>query len=231
MRSLRALIITGATVALALPANADEWWLTADRAGSDMPEGERQPSPIVDPMGDASNTFGAGPPLTDIDTVTVTFDPVAEQLFFSLTFHTPIAPLSAGRPESLVGLLEFDIDQSAATGLPPIQNTFSPPFTRLRTGVDVLVFLGDTTPALLDVFDVNLGLVGQVKATFGPMSVSGFIPFAWLRNDDGVVDFTTTIGTVPQPTDALEVVGFSVPEPGTITLLGLATMAVGRRRR
>ena len=170
-------------------------------------------------------------PLKQGDTVTVTFDPIGEELFFLLTFHTPIAPLSAGRPESLVGLLEFDIDQSAATGLPPTQNSFAPPFTRLNTGFDVVVLLGDTTPALLDVFDVNLGLVGQVKATFGPMSISGFIPFAWLRNDDGIVDFTTTIGTVAQPTDALGVVGFSVPEPGTLALLGLVTMAAGRRRR
>ena len=230
MRSVRALIITGAAVALALPANADQWWLTADRTGSG-PEGGRQPSPIVDPMGDASNTFGAGPPLTDLDTVTVTFDPVAEQLFFSLTFHTPIAPFSAGRPESLVGGLEFDIDQNAATGSLPFQNQYSPPFAALQTGVDVFVILVDERQGLFPVIDLNRGKVGEVKATFGPMSVSGFIPFAWLRNDDGIVDFTTTIGTVRQPTDALKVVGFSVPEPGTITLLGLATLAVGRRRR
>ena len=51
--------------------------------------GEQQPSPVVDGEGDVFDTFGSGPPLHDIDTVTANV--VGGNLEVSITFHTPIA--------------------------------------------------------------------------------------------------------------------------------------------
>ena len=64
---------------------------------------------LNDAMGDAQDTFGAGPPLLDIATISVTYD--ATTLYFGMTFFTPISPPSAMMPDSVIGLFEFDTDQ------------------------------------------------------------------------------------------------------------------------
>lgn len=232
MKPARTILALLVATMFAVSAVADEWWSSRAIVTSGSPDGESLPSPIVDPLGDATGVLGGPPPFLDIDTIDVTYDPLGRNLFFSMTFHTPIAPFSAGRPESLIGILEFDIDQNAATGQAPIQNQFSPPFASLRTGVDVIVILADERQALLEVIDLNRGTVGEVKAIFGPMSLAGSLPFEWIRNDDGIVDFTAAVGTLVQPTDAMDVVGYSVPEPSTLFLLVTAGLAfLGHRSR
>ena len=189
---------------------------------------------LVDAFGDAQDTFGFGPPLLDIDTMFMFYD--ASFLHFEMTFHTPISAPSFGQPDAVVGLLEFDTDQNAATGLLPIQNSFSPPFDFLIAGIDFFVglFTEIDHPGFVDVFDaVTFRIVDTVSITYGPMSFSGSIPLASLGGDDGILDFTTTIGTIPQPTDATDVVGKSklIPAPATLALLGLAGLTGARRRR
>ncbi len=188
---------------------------------------------LIDAFGDAQDVFGAGRPLLDIDTMFMLYD--ASFLHFEMTFHTPISAPSLGQPDGVVGFLEFDTDQNAATGLPPLQNFFSPPFEFLIAGLDFLVALGSEArhPGFVDVFDSNFILVDTVSITYGPMSFSGSIPLASLGGDDGILDFTTTIGTFDQPTDATDVVGKSklIPAPATLALLGLAGLTMGRRRR
>lgn len=214
------------------------WSVPAGGIASDMTSlGGSEPSPIIDAMGDAIDAFGAGPPLLDIDTVHVTFDNEGSELSFLMTFHTPISPPSSGAADSLVGFLEFDTDQNAFTGIDPLQNFFSPPFSPLGTGVDFLLDLSSDFlhPGFLDVIDTSFfGVVGTIPVTYGAMSLEGVIPLSILGNDDGVVDFTSIIGTFPQPTDTLDVVGFSVPEPTTLTVLAVGAfliVAPTRRRR
>ena len=170
---------------------------------------------LVDPMGDAVDSFGAGPPLLDIDTISVTFD--ATDLFFEMTFHTPISPASVLAPDSVAGLLEFDTDQNPGTGFPPLQNFFSPPFVPLVAGSDYVVDLASELfhPGFVDVLQLpGFILVDTVPITYGPMSFSGQIALASLGGDDGVVDFTSIIGTFPQPTDATDEVGTSTAVAG-----------------
>lgn len=188
---------------------------------------------LVDAFGDAQDTFGFGPPLLDIDTMFMLFD--AGFLHFEMTFHTPISAPSFGQPDGVVGLLEFDTDQNAATGLLPFQNSFSPPFDFLIAGIDFAVDLFSEIihPGFVDVIDTStFRIVDTVRITYGPMSFSGSIPLASLGGDDGILDFTTIIGTFPQPTDATDVVGTSklIPAPATLALLGLGAL-VRRRRR
>ncbi|MEE8156361.1 MAG: PEP-CTERM sorting domain-containing protein [Phycisphaerales bacterium] len=186
---------------------------------------------LVDAFGDAQD-FGFGRPLLDIDTMFMLYD--ASFLHFEMTFHTPISAPSFGQPDGVAGFLEFDTDQNAATGLPPLQNFFSPPFDFLIAGIDFVVDLFSESfhPGFVDVIDTNFGIVDTVRITYGPMSFSGSIPLASLGGDDGILDFTTIIGTFDQPTDATDVVGKSklIPAPATLALLGLGAL-VRRRRR
>jgi hypothetical protein len=164
---------------------------------------------LNDPMGDAQDTFGAGPPLLDIDTMSVTYD--ATTLYLAVTFFTPISPASAMAPDSVIGFFELDTDQNVATGLPPVQNQFSPVFATLAAGIDYAILLATEAaqPGMVDVFDSAMMQVATVPIAFGPTSFSFQIPLAALGGDDGIVDFTTTLGTFAQPTDATDVVGTS----------------------
>ncbi len=189
---------------------------------------------LIDAFGDAQDTFGAGPPLLDIDAMFMLYD--ASFLHFEMTFHTPISAPSFGQPDGVAGFLEFDTDQNAATGLPPSQNEFSPPFAFLVAGIDfaVVLFSEIDHPGFVDVLDLSdFSIVDTVRITYGPMSFSGSIPLASLGGDDGILDFTTIIGTIPQPTDATDVVGTSrlIPAPAAMALLGLAGLMGTRRRR
>lgn len=184
-------------------------------------------SPVIDPQGDAIDPFGAGPPLLDIDTVDLRYD--EEHLHFEMTFHTPISPGSRMQPDSLFGALEFDLDQTNETGNPPLQNSFSPPFPSVDIGVEALLFLDDSaTPGLLPLLDKN-GLLGEIKADFGETSVAGSIPLEIL-GDNGRVHYSAIIGTVMQPTDAMDVYGISVmvPEPGSLLLCASGALLLRR---
>lgn len=189
---------------------------------------------LVDAFGDAQDVFGAGPPLLDIDTMFMLYD--ASFLHFEMTFHTPISAPSLGQADGVVGSLSFDTDQDPATGVSPAQNQFSPPFAFLDAGMDfgVDLFSEVLHAGFVDVLDLSdFSIVDTVRITYGPMSFSGSIPLASLGGDDGILDFTTTIGTIPQPTDATDVVGTSklIPAPAAMALLGLAGLISARRRR
>ncbi|MBT8484037.1 MAG: hypothetical protein HKO59_10055 [Phycisphaerales bacterium] len=188
---------------------------------------------LIDTFGDAQDVFGAGDPLLDIDGIFVQYD--ERFLHFEMTFHTPISAPSAGFADGVVGLLELDTDQDTATGLPPTQNAFSPPFAMLSSGVDFVIALFTETlhPGFVDVLDPTGRIVDTVAIEYGPTSFSGSVPLASLGGDDGIVNFTTTIGTIPQPTDATDVVGVSklVPAPPAVMLFAVAVVGVRRRRR
>ena len=189
----------------------------------------------VDGFGDAIDSFGAGGPILDIDTLNINYD--SANLYFDLSFHTPISAPSDGSNDSVVGFIELDTDQSDETGIFPIQNSFSPPFASLTgVGVDFLIVLDDSaTPGSGFLTDANLNFLNSVALTYGPNSVSGHLPLSDIGNDDGLLNFTTTIGTIPQPTDATDIVGTStataIPDPAGAAVLG--AIAIGRllRRR
>lgn len=164
---------------------------------------------LVDAFGDAQDVLGQGPPLLDIDTMFIFYD--GSFLHFEVTFHTPISAPSLGQPDGVVGNLAFDTDQNAATGNPPPQNQFSPPFATLVAGVDfgVNLFSEIDHPGFVDVVDANFTVVDTVPISYGTMSFSGSIPLASLGGDDGVLDFTVTIGASSQATDSTDVVGTS----------------------
>ncbi|MCZ6735933.1 MAG: hypothetical protein O7C65_09095 [Planctomycetota bacterium] len=194
---------------------------------------------IFDPQGDAVAVFGKPGPLLDIDTVALVYD--ANFLYFEVTFFTPIQPASSGAPNALFGLIDLDVDQSSGSGVPPIQNMWSPPFESLKLGVDFLITLFDLpTPGQVAVVDAaDMSVVATVPVEFGPFSIWGAVPLGVISlpalggKEDGIVDYTATIGSFLQPTDAGDYAGTSVliPAPGSIVFIGIAGMVGPRRRR
>jgi hypothetical protein len=186
---------------------------------------------LVDGLGD---TFGTGPVQLDIDTMLVTYTP-GISVSVLMSFHTPIAPASANVATSIVGYFEFDTDQSVGTGTAPIQNFFSPPAPSLPgVGVDFFADLSSESshPGLVNINSTGGFVVGTVPIVFAPTSLSFTIPSAMLGGDDGLLNFTTIIGTFPEPTDATDVVGTSVvPAPASALVLCLGGLATARRRR
>jgi len=174
---------------------------------------------VIDRVGDAVAVFGAPGPLIDIDAATVTR--TGPDLHVVVTFHNAILPASSNAPNALFGGFDFDFDRNAATGDPPLQNHFSPPFTMLDFGSDVSVdfFSEIVHPGFVDVFDnISLVLLATIPVTFTGTSVSYFIPLSLIRDQGGSFYFTATFGTVDQPTDALDIRA-AVPEPPTSILL------------
>ena len=188
-----------------------------------------------DAFDDAQGEFGAIGPLLDIDIVDVRFG--RSDLFFEMTFHTQISPPSLNLEDSLVGIFEFDIDQSDATGIPALQNSFSPTFGSLDVGVDfsLNLFSEIDSPGMAQLINDSGVFIADIPVAHTTKSFSGQIPLALLGNDDGLVDFSATIGTFTQPTDAIDAVGTSVavPEPTSVAVLlaGLTGLLGSRRSK
>ena len=195
----------------------------------------------VDAVGDSQDLMGLGGALHDIDTVNVHFD--SSNLFFEVLFLTPISAPSTGNADAVIGVIELDTDQLVTTGIPAIQNMFSPEFGNINgVGTDFLLLLDDSMSpgqgSLLDsgeFLDPISSLISFVPLVYGPNSISGQLPLSDLGNDDGLVNFTTIVGTNFQPTDASEGVTTStaVPEPsnGLLLLSAIAPAFLTRRKR
>ena len=113
-------------------------------------------SPVQDAQGDAEDIFGQGPPLHDLDVISVTI--MGPALAVEVSFFTAIAPPSAQGFLSVLALVEFDTDQDDSTGEAPIQNDF-PPLTVLSIGVDYIANIVSEFdhPGLIDIQDAATG--------------------------------------------------------------------------
>lgn len=163
-----------------------------------------QDATVVDPQGDAAAGMGMPGLLHDLDSMTVQLTDTALEV--ELSFHNPISPPSAFAPDSISGLVEFDLDQDPTTGSPPIQSLFSPPFANLSLGVDAVVMLDTENAGFVNVVDGMFNFLGLGSIQFTANSATLSIPLT-IVGSTTAVDFTTIIGTVAQPTDALEVIG------------------------
>ena len=168
-------------------------------------------SPVQDAQGDAEDIFGQGPPLHDLDVISVTI--MGPALAVEVSFFTAIAPPSAQGFLSVLALVEFDTDQDDSTGEAPIQNDF-PPLPVLSIGVDYIANIVSEFdhPGLIDIQDAATGAILEtVEIEFQTFSFSFTVPLTALGNDDGIVNYTAACGSFAQPTDAMDIIGFSTP--------------------
>lgn len=191
-----------------------------------------QPGTVQDPFGDASAVFEwDGVPVLDIESAGMVYD--STQVVVSMSFYTPIAAPSLELPNSIAGFIEMDTDQNASTGTPTLQNIYSPPFAHIDLGAEFYcdLFTEIAHPGYVDII-VDLGVepVAIVPITFHDYGFEFAIPLSAL-DDDGLMNFSTVIGTIEQPNDALETVGHSVPGPASLALGAVAGLVGTRRRR
>jgi hypothetical protein len=194
--------------------------------------GTARASSIIDPTGD---TFGTGAVQLDITSLEAVYD--STSLYLMMSFATPIAPASAVASNSVLGFIDLDADQNASTGVTPFTNTFGP-LSDIVLGMDYFVDLGVefSTPGFVRVYSSANVLQGSVPITYGSDFFAIAIPLALLGGDDGVLNFAAVVGTFAEPTDEVpngRIPGTSsaVPEPGTLSLLGLAAIALVRRAK
>ena len=165
---------------------------------------------VVDPTGD---TFGVGP--EQIDVVDFSVDLVDGELVVQASFSEIIEPPDSPENSALQGLIDFDVDQDANTGLVPwADHLTDADVTGMGSEyyLDLSSYRSDDG-AIDMVFDDGSGQ-GGVSTGRAPMTIFGNllqveVPLELLGNDDGGVHAAAIFGPVDEFTD-------KVPNSGSV---------------
>lgn len=207
----------------------------------------------LDPAGD---TFGAAAVKPDI--VSVDANTSATAVEFTVTYAGAIAAPSAFAANSIVGFIDLDTDQNAATGGTaafggPVAGgaslinfaiaTLPVPGPTVGLGDEFLVQIGPELfhPGQVEVLNTTTLAVTLVSISFAATSFTVSIPLANLGGDDGALNFGVITGSGFEPTDRIPngatplATIAAVPAPGTLALLSLGIsgllIATARRRK
>lgn len=149
---------------------------------------------LVDPAGDTLTTPAPGMPKA-IDILSLRGDFKGDSLILTATFAAPVAAGSTA-PNALAGVLEFDIDDNASTGIEPASNSVGAS-ANVRVEYQLSFFNSTTTSVIL----ASQAGSGPVAASFSGTTVVVRIPMGSLGNDDGNFTIVGVIGTIDRPTD------------------------------
>jgi len=168
---------------------------------------------IVDPMGD---TFGL-PGVTQWDVTALALTHDVDGITVRIDFANDVALPTPGDPNALVGLVEFDLDQNAATGKLGILDQLRSDGGSSGMGVDAGLNLTTiTADSTLIVYDGGGNPTGRAKVAIGGRRLSIHVPSALIANDDGYLDATVIVGNSKSPTDL-------APSSGHLSLLRPST--------
>jgi len=165
---------------------------------------------ISDAAGDTIPTSASGF-MKAHDVVSVRGEFKRDSLIVTFTFTGPVGPISAGGPAAVGGYLEFDTDESGATGIVPSGNAFG---GSAGLGVDYQVNLFDATSSSAALRAISTGANASVAASFAGNSIVLRIPMRLLGNDDGRFAVVGILGTIERPTDLFPNTGGGTARPG-----------------
>lgn len=184
---------------------------------------------VSDPVGDFIN----GPP--DLVSGSVCID-TEDNAVLSVTFADGTS-LS-----DILAVFVLDTDQNPATGFPGVDAANN---DSALIGSDFQVWIyGSAFQGAADVFDSLVNLVGTVPVNYLGTTSTATVPLSMLGDDDGSMNFkiitaqqlsespliTTTIRDY-MPDLGIAPGAVSIPEPGTLALLGIGLFGLARRWR
>lgn len=163
---------------------------------------------VSDPSGDLRGTIGEGAP----DATAISGSVRGDTIVVTINFRSTISPWSAGRPNSLTGFIDFDLDESVATGIPSAIDEHG---GSAGQGVEYYVSLqdedGGTRVALIDVETQD---AFRVPVTFAATSVTVRIPRTMLPDATPGLTISAVVGH-----QANEATDF-VPNTGNVRVKG-----------
>lgn len=187
----------------------------------------------LDPLGD---TFGTGAVQIDILSAEAVFD--STNLHLALLFADAISAPSLGADNSVIGFIDLDTDQDAATGVTSWQELFAPdPPSPLGDEFYVDIESESFHPGFVDVYDAPESMIaGTVPVNFASSSMSMTIPLALLGADDGLLNYGVVVGTFAEATDefpngTVPATSQPVPLPGAVLLGAIGLSFAGWQLR
>jgi len=166
---------------------------------------------IVDAAGDA---FG---PLPGFDVVGISTERTPTTLVVNVEFDAATPPVlpaanSVVGAGDLAGFIDFDIDQSDATGFASANATYCPcsPVSAIGSDLFVSLFQRDAAGNYDVISTATLVAVGDAAPAVTGNVLTLTIPLADLDGDDGITNLSSVLGDFLGPTDCLPDEGAAV---------------------
>ena len=177
-----------------------------------VPDPDPTPAPTdeitrtaTDPTGDVFGGTG-----WDLTGLTITRDTagITVRLDLSTNVISPVTNPTTG----LIGFVDFDTDQNAATGITSTADEYRPGTGATGIKADYQLTLTDyDASGKVPVTDAQGHEMGRVTPEFSAQHVTIRIPRALLGGDDGYLNAAATVGAGNRPSDI-------VPENGHLTV-------------
>lgn len=153
---------------------------------------------FVDPAGD---TLTPTPGLPDggpaaVDLLAVSGRVEQKRIVLNLEFASPVAPWSAGAPNSLDGFVDLDLDQSSATGLPGAGTAVG---SAPNLGAEFYLDLRNPRSGRVALVEPARHRFVLVPARFAGPAVTIEIPRGELGSDDGQFRLGLVVGAPGRP--------------------------------
>lgn len=165
---------------------------------------------------------GASNPSSAHDVVQMTARYAPNWLIVVARFAKPVGSLGTG-PGGLYAVIDFDLDESVATGAQPLINAFG---GSANQGSDKRIVIDEGQARLLTALPTDT-LLHLVPMVMEGDSVMLKIPLEKLANDDGSLSITAVIGTADRPTDIMPNSGVFLARPSASLLANGSAVSVG----
>jgi hypothetical protein len=167
------------------------------------------------------NSSGSTNPSHDLLQATTRY--ATDWLILVMRFTRPVGTVGSGSPAGLQGVVDFDVDENASTGAPPLINSFGGSASQ---GSDYRIdfFSSNATSGRL----LRAG-AGDSTTHLVPLALEGDsvvvkIPLAKLGPDDGRLSITAVFGTVDRPTDIAPNSGVILARPASAMVAGMSAI-------